>query len=84
MRTTNESIDQGAPAFLVVNKWPSLQEFARDLGKSSGTVYRWLESGFIPNRYHQEIVDKGAARKPAVRVKAQDFVDMRITRTKPE
>lgn len=77
MKSNNPKVDQAAPAAIVVGKWPSLYKFARDTGFAPGTVYRWMESGFIPGKYHTQIIAKGAAATPKVKVLPTDFADHR-------
>ena len=80
------NIDRGAPASVVIGKWPSLAQFCRDSathgeaigfpkGLALGTVHRWLVNGHIDAKYHSAILN--LARLTGRDLAAIDFVDTR-------
>ncbi len=74
--STQETVDEGSPAFLVVQKFGSRSKLAQLLGKQPSTVRRWIEFGNIPPRHHRDVFEAG--KKCGIALGPNDFVDMRI------
>jgi hypothetical protein len=46
----------------IIAKWPSLPEFAADLGVQYGTAKQWKRRSSIPDNYWLHVVGAAAAR----------------------
>lgn len=69
----SEKIDRTAPAARIAEKFGGLTPFAKafDPPKALSTVSRWLESGRIPSKHHDDVLD--AAKRAKVKVRPADF-----------
>lgn len=58
----------------IIELFGGIRPMARSLDAAPSSVQWWLDTGFIPPRHYREIIEKGAAAKPAVTVTPADFV----------
>lgn len=49
----------------IINRWPSLGEFASDIGTSYTTAHAWRRRGSIPIKWHRAVADAAAKRRYA-------------------
>lgn len=57
----------------IVGLFGGQNAMARALGVSQGTVWGWLQAGFIPARRVPQIIDAAARLDPAVVLTPADF-----------
>ena len=46
----------------IFNKWPTLVEFAKDIGKPYPTVAAWSQRNSIPAHYDLVMIDRATSR----------------------
>lgn len=73
MPAKSERYDRDAPASVICDKFGGLAKMAAayDPPKAMSTISRWLESGNIPPKHHEDT--KEAARRAKVRLGDADF-----------
>lgn len=68
-------VDEDGSAARIARLFGNAFRLAKAIGRSSGTVHRWLVNGFIPHEYHAEVWQ--AAKREGVTLAPIDFVNMR-------
>jgi hypothetical protein len=80
-RNPKHTIDRGAPASVIADKFGGGSALARALGKQPSTVQRWILKGHIAGDYHAAVND--AAKRLNIKLKPTDFVDTRKPEERP-
>jgi hypothetical protein len=70
-----KEIDREAPASIVAKKFGNPHKLAQAIKRTPSTVHNWLLDGFIPHKFHDEVI--AAAREQNIKLRPTDFVDVR-------
>lgn len=67
----------------VIDKWPSRDEMADDLGEKVGTIHKWYARDRIPSEKWSALVEAGKKRRIKITIQQFAAISSRRGRAKP-